>query len=243
MRSNKKDIEEILREVEKATGVIFSNPSLLLESLIHPSYYHENPSIGVNNQRLEFLGDSVIGLVISEVLYKLHKNADEGVLSQFKNYLVKEETLAKKARRLNLNNFIFLGRGEELQQGREKNSILADLFEAYIGALFLDKGFEFVRDFLINIYKEELEKVEYEIDWKTLLRKLLLSINKIPIYKLVKEEGPQHKKRFFVEVWIDDKKISEGEGNSKKQAEIRAAQEAFEKLKENVSERIRDSEF
>ncbi|MCX7845852.1 MAG: ribonuclease III [Dictyoglomaceae bacterium] len=235
MESDIKSIEKKLRKVEKITGIIFSNPSLLLEALTHPSYYHENPNIGVNNQRLEFLGDSVIGLVISEVLYKTYQDANEGLLSQIKNYLVKKDTLAKKAKRLGLNNFILLGKGEELQQGREKDSILADLFEAYIGALFLDKGFEFVKKFIINIYKEDLEKLEYEVDWKTLLKRLLLSINKKPVYKLVKEEGPQHKKRFFIELWIDNEKISEGEGSSKKQAEIQAAQRAFEKLKENVS--------
>ncbi len=235
MKSNVNNIAEILKTLEKITGISFSNPSLLLEALVHPSYYHENPSVGMNNQRLEFLGDSVIGLVVSEVLYKTHKNASEGVLSQIKNYLVKKETLAKKAKNLGLNNFILLGRGEELQRGREKDSILADLFEAYIGALFLDKGFEFVKEFLINIYKEEIERAEYEIDWKTLLRKLLLSANKKPIYKLVREEGPQHNKRFFVELWIDDEKVSEGEGKSKKQAETQAAKKAFQKLKENVS--------
>ncbi|MEN2983747.1 MAG: ribonuclease III [Dictyoglomaceae bacterium] len=235
MKSYKKNIEEILKELERSTGIVFSNPYLLLEALIHPSYYHENPSIGANNQRLEFLGDSVIGLVISEILYKTYKDANEGLLSQIKNYLVKKETLAEKARKLGLNKFILLGKGEELQQGRDKNSILADLFEAYIGALFLDKGFEFVREFLTNIYKEELDKAEYEVDWKTLLRRMLLLIDKKPVYKLVKEEGPQHRKRFFVELWIDDEKISEGEGTSKKQAEMQAAQKAFKKLKENVS--------
>lgn len=235
MKNDTKDITEILKMSEKTTGIFFSNPSLLLEALVHPSYYHENPPIGMNNQRLEFLGDSVIGLIVSEVLYKTYKNASEGVLSQIKNYLVKKETLSKKAKKLGLNNFILLGKGEELQKGREKDSILADLFEAYIGALFLDKGFEFVKEFLIDIYKEELERAEYEIDWKTLLRKLLSVTNKKPVYKLVREEGPQHNKRFFVELWIDDEKVSEGEGKSKKQAETQAAKKAFQKLKENVS--------
>ncbi|MGB9858039.1 MAG: ribonuclease III [Dictyoglomaceae bacterium] len=232
---SKEDISEILKEVERNIGIVFSNSSLLLEALVHPSYHHENPSIKMDNQRLEFLGDSVISLVISEILYKIHKEADEGLLSQMRSYLIKEETLAKKSLKLGLDKLIFLGKGEELQGGREKESILSDLFEAFIGAIFLDKGFDFVREFLINIYKEDLERVEYEIDWKTLLRKYLLSINKKPEYRLVKEEGPEHKKHFYVELWVENEKISEGKGKSKRQAETQAAQKALEKLKKNVS--------
>lgn len=232
---SKEDISEILKEVEKNIGIVFSNPFLLLEALVHPSYYHENPSINMDNQRLEFLGDSVISLVISGILYKIHKEADEGLLSQMRSYLIKEETLAKKSLKLGLDKLILLGKGEDLQGGRGKNSILSDLFEAFVGAIFLDKGFDFVKEFLTNIYKEDLERVEYEIDWKTLLKKYLLSVNKKPEYKLVKEEGPEHKKHFYVELWIENEKISEGEGRTKRQAETQAAQKALEKLKKNVS--------
>jgi ribonuclease-3 len=229
-----KELKNRIKEIEETIKIKFENPNLLLESLIHPSFFNENPSIGRDNQRLEFLCDIIINIIISEALFKIHKDADEGLLSQMKSFLVKKETLAKKAKIIGLDKIIFLGKGEELQGGREKISILSDLFEAFIGALFLDKGFDYVKNFLLSLFKEDLERSEYEIDWKTLLRRHIQLCRKKLEYKLVKEEGPEHKKYYYVEVWIDEEKISEGIGKSKRQAEAVAAQKALEKIK-NVS--------
>jgi len=232
-----KEIETINKtekELEERFGIIFSDVELLFTALVHPSYRNENLNVLEDNQRLEFLGDSVIGLIISETLFKLHKNANEGMLSQMRSHLIKGKTLARKAKEIGLNKYVLLGNGEELQGGREKESILSDLFEAFIGALFLDKGYEFTKEFVLKIFKEDLENIEYEIDWKNMLRSVLLKQGKKFEYRLVKEEGPEHNKVFYIELWVDNEKISEGIGKNKSQAEMQAAQKALEKLGKNV---------
>jgi len=225
------DLDEILSKVKEKTGISFDNKNLIIEALTHPSFKHENPLFEYDNQRLEFLGDAVLNMIITEILFQRYKEASEGILTQKRIYIVKEETLYKKAKSLNLGDLILLGKGEEKQGGREKISILSDLFEAFIGALYLDKGYEFTKNFVERIFREEIESVEMEIDWKNLLQAQLMKEGKKPSYIVTREEGPEHNKIFYVELWIDNNKIAEGEGKTKREAEIKAAKIALEKMR------------
>ncbi|ACI19636.1 ribonuclease III [Dictyoglomus thermophilum] len=225
------DLDEILSKVKEKTGISFDNKNLIIEALTHPSFKHENPHFEYDNQRLEFLGDAVLNMIITEILFQRYKEASEGILTQKRIYMVKEETLYKKAKSLNLGDLILLGKGEEKQGGREKISILSDLFEAFIGALYLDKGYEFTKNFVERIFREEIESVEMEIDWKNLLQSQLMKEGKKPSYIVTREEGPEHNKIFYVELWIDNNKIAEGEGKTKREAEIKAAKIALEKMR------------
>ncbi|TYT22812.1 ribonuclease III [Dictyoglomus thermophilum] len=225
------DLDEILSKVKEKTGISFDNKNLIIEALTHPSFKHENPHFEYDNQRLEFLGDAVLNMIITEILFQRYKEASEGILTQKRIYIVKEETLYKKAKSLNLGDLILLGKGEEKQGGREKISILSDLFEAFIGALYLDKGYEFTKNFVERIFREEIESVEMEIDWKNLLQAQLMKEGKKPSYIVTREEGPEHNKIFYVELWIDNNKIAEGEGKTKREAEIKAAKIALEKMR------------
>lgn len=225
------DLDEILSKVKEKTGISFDNKNLIIEALTHPSFKHENPHFEYDNQRLEFLGDAVLNMIITEILFQRYKEASEGILTQKRIYIVKEETLYKKAKSLNLGDLILLGKGEEKQGGREKISILSDLFEAFIGALYLDKGYEFTKNFVERIFREEIESLEMEIDWKNLLQAQLMKEGKKPSYIVTREEGPEHNKIFYVELWIDNNKIAEGEGKTKREAEIKAAKIALEKMR------------
>lgn len=228
-------VEEIVERVKEKTGVFFDNKDLLIEALTHPSFKHENPDFKQDNQRLEFLGDAVLNMIITEILFQRYREASEGFLTQKRIYLVKEETLYKKAKSLDLGELILLGVGEEKQGGRDKISILSDLFEAFIGALYLDKGYEYTKNFVEEIFKEEIEGIEMEVDWKNLLQAYLQKEGKKPQYIVSREVGPEHNKTFYVELWIDDEKISEGEGKNKREAEIKAAKKALEKIKNDLS--------
>lgn len=228
-------VEDIVERVKEKTGVFFDNKDLLIEALTHPSFKHENPDFKQDNQRLEFLGDAVLNMIITEILFQRYREASEGFLTQKRIYLVKEETLYKKAKSLDFGELILLGVGEEKQGGRDKISILSDLFEAFIGALYLDKGYEYTKNFVEEIFKEEIEGIEMEVDWKNLLQAYLQKEGKKPQYIVSREVGPEHNKTFYVELWIDDEKISEGEGKNKREAEIKAAKKALEKIKNDLS--------
>ncbi|MGC9001646.1 MAG: ribonuclease III [Dictyoglomus sp.] len=228
-------VEDIVERVKEKTRVSFNDKGLLIEALTHPSFKHENPNFKQDNQRLEFLGDAVLNMIITEILFQRYREASEGFLTQKRIYLVKEDTLYKKAKSLDLGELILLGVGEEKQGGRDKISILSDLFEAFIGALYLDKGYEYTKNFVEEIFKEEIESIEMEVDWKNLLQTYLQKEGKKPQYIVSREVGPEHDKTFYVELWIDDEKISEGEGKNKREAEIKAAQKALEKIKNDLS--------
>ncbi len=232
---NKINLSEVRKEIEKRTGISFENLNLLRESLTHPSFKHENSDISSDNQRLEFLGDAVINLIITELLFKEYPEASESLLTQMRIYLVKEETLAQKAKNLRLNDLVFLGVGEEKQGGREKTSILCDLFESFLGAVYLEKGYEYTKNFLKNIFREDIKEMNIEIDWKNLLQTQLYRKGKKPQYILVKEEGPEHEKKFYVELWVEDEKISIEVGKSKREAEIQAAKDGIKRLKDGLS--------
>ncbi|TYP59966.1 ribonuclease III [Thermosediminibacter litoriperuensis] len=225
-----------LKKLQQILGVDFDDLDILNKALIHPSYaYEKGLSSQEHNQRLEFLGDAVLELAISEWIYDKYPNYTEGELTKLRALLVCEESLAYLSRKLTLGDFLIMGKGEEITGGREKASILADTFEALIGAMYLDKGFDVVTGFIREKFKPIMEKAEEGKlfpDYKTALQEMLQRISPDRItYNVVKEEGPDHDKTFFVEVVWKDKVLGCGCGKSKKEAEQNAARSAIRFLK------------
>lgn len=217
-------------------GYEFKNLQLLVRALTHTSYVNENNiPYFESNQRLEFLGDAVLDMVISEELYNNYDNLSEGDMTQIRAKIVCEQTLAKKAQELNLGSFLFLGRGEEMSGGRQRQSNLADTFESLIGAIYLDGGLEAVRCFIKKHLRNEIVNVVNNEDfrnYKTLLQEMVQKAYQgSVIYEVVKEDGPDHDKTFYIQVKLGSKVLGRGCGKNKKTAEQLAAQEALTKLK------------
>ncbi|MCK9477028.1 MAG: ribonuclease III [Candidatus Muirbacterium halophilum] len=209
----------------------FKNQDLVVIALTHRSCDH----MSNNNERLEFLGDSVLGLVISEYLYKKFPNEAEGFLAKARAFLVREEKLKDKADEMELGKYIVIGKGEEKTGGRERTSILANAVEAIIGAVFLDKGIDIVRTFILKLYKEDLKKENIKLkeffDYKTMLQEFVQKkYRDTPKYIIKGERGPDHNKIFEIEVMVNDKSLGFGNGHSKKEAEQVAAKQAYIKL-------------
>ncbi len=227
----KDDNKEKLPELEKKTGYAFKDTALLRQALTHSSFKYEKG--GKDNERLEFVGDAVLGMLVSEHLLLTFPNFTEGELSKIKSVAVSKTTLAKKAKELEVGQFLLLGKGEESSRSRGKVSILADTFESLAGAIYLDGGLDACRDFCIKHLKEEIEKITLNNqgkDYKSLLQEYVqANINMIPEYRLNSAYGPEHKKHFVVEVAVDGKVAGSGEGVNKKEAEQRAARKALEK--------------
>jgi ribonuclease-3 len=216
----------------------FVNAAFLNEALTHKSYVNEQRASGQNhNERLEFLGDAVLSLIISDYLASRYTELSEGALSQLKAKLVSEAPLAKAARRLDLGARLKLGRGEELSKGREKPSLLADGLEAVIAAVYLDGGLEESRNFTIHILGEELRQIDESQmkpgggDYKTRFQEWCQKHHDVlPRYVIARETGPDHQKLFEVEVFLNDAIYGLGRGYSKKEAEQQAAQRALERV-------------
>ena len=227
----------VLDEMQKKLSYTFSNTALLEEALTHSSYANEHRNEHVkDNERLEFLGDAILDLIISEYLFKKHPEMPEGDLSKIRASIVCEASLAKTARRISLGEYILLGKGEEMTGGRERASILADGFEALTGALFVDGGFERAKAFLTDTLIGEVEQVscleDLYTDYKTLLQECIQKVSNEPIhYEVVGEEGPDHDKYFYVEVYHETKSLGRGIGKSKKEAEQDAAKKALNNYK------------
>lgn len=224
-----------ISELENNLGYSFRDESLLAEALTHRSYYHENPDKPGNyNERLEFLGDSVLGFVIVEYLFLSNNKLSEAVMAKTKSYLVKEAILSEIAGSISLGKFLMLGKGEEATGGRTKRSLLADAFEALLGALYLDGGYERARDLILRLFREKIDAImgsgQFH-DFKTELQEKTQQLfSTIPEYKIIKQEGAEHKKIFTVEVYISGERFGKGAGKSKKEAETLAAKEALKKL-------------
>jgi ribonuclease-3 len=224
-----------LGELEKRLGYVFHDSGLLKEALTHKSFYHENREKATSyNERLEFLGDSVIGLVVVEYLYLLKEKHSESVLAKIKSYLVSEPVLSEIARSINLNTYLFLGKGEESTGGREKKSILADTLEAAVGAIFIDGGFEGARDVVLRFFAQRLESSirsgEF-YDYKTELQeKTQLLYCTLPEYRVIKQQGEEHKRVFTVAVYLQGTELGVASGKRKKEAEAQAAKKAIEKI-------------
>jgi len=229
--------------IERRIGYHFHRPQLLNEALTHKSFVNENRAKDRRqNERLEFLGDAVLSLIISEHLAADLPHCTEGALSKLKARLVSESSLAKAAKRLELGTLLRLGKGEELSKGREKHSLLADALEALIAAVYLDGGLEAGRAFTLRIFDQELQairKVNGESgleDYKTHLQELCQKrFDTLPRYVTVRESGPDHRKTFEVELLIRGEVKGSGRGLSKKEAEQMAAKQALEQV-EHLSE-------
>lgn len=216
-------------------GFNWQQPSLLLQALTHSSCVHESRGHGLShNQRLEFLGDAVLELVISEHLYKSFADRTEGELTKMRAATVCEPSLAKVARGLDLGRCLRMGRGEERSGGRERPSILADAFEALLGAIYLDQGLEVTRNFILQCLTPILEDVvagRLDRDYKTELQEILQQTSPEPLtYTIMNETGPDHDKTFTAGILYRGEVIGKGSGHSKKEAEQRAAKDAFSKL-------------
>lgn len=205
----------------------FQNPELLREALTHPSVRHERPRPFFDNQRLEFLGDAVLQLVVTEYLFARFGEVGEGPLTIRRARLVSRESLRRYAQQLDLGRHLLLGRGEEASGGRERASTLADAFEALLGALYLDGGMEVTRRFILVEMEQDLERLEeesLEINPKGQLQELLQAISpRSPVYELLSQSGREHEKTFAVRVVWEKQVLGDGTGRSKKQAESAAA--------------------
>ena len=213
--------------------MVFADETLLETAFTHTSYANEHRLLKIShNERLEFLGDAVLQLIISEYLYTKYPKRPEGDLSKLRSMIVREESLAGFARDCQFDQFIKLGRGEEKSGGRNRDTILGDLFEAFLGALLLDKGVEAVKSFLYQVMIPKVEAGDFErvTDYKTKLQELLQINGDVEItYQVISETGPAHAKNFEVAVLINGRKSGQGQGRSKKLAEQEAAKNAFEK--------------
>lgn len=233
-KEEKRDLEEL----NERLGYTFQNTDLLEEALRHSSYVNERQDSRLkDNERLEFLGDAVLDLAISHILMTLFKKAKEGDLSKYRASVVNEKGLLKIAKKLNLGNYIQLGKGEELTLGREKPSILANTLEALIGALYLDAGFSKTKDIVHSLFASLLGKIdsgEMVDDYKSTLQEYTQELYKVrPQYLLLDERGPAHNKTFKVALQLNGEIMAEGEGRSKKEAEQRAAKETYFCLKKD----------
>jgi ribonuclease-3 len=221
-------------ELAASLGVTFKDPANLEAALYHRSYLNEAPENVESNERLEFLGDAVLGLVISERLYRDYPQMTEGQLSQVRAILVRWDALAKAAVRIQLGEFLILGKGEELSGGRERPSNLAGAFESLIGAAYLDQGFKFAQKLVLDLLKPDLDEIAaqgFSADSKSELQHVAQTRwHEIPSYRLVSAEGPDHAKVFTVEVSVGEQMLGNGQGRNKKQAELNAARQALETL-------------
>lgn len=206
-----------------------NNLNLYEEAFTHTSYTNENPD-DTNYERLEFLGDAVLELIISDYLYK-ERQLEEGKMTKIRSSYVCEAACATYARDLNFDEEIRLGSGEPAPN----DTILADVFEAFIGALYLDKGFEYTKEIILNIIIKYInDKVEFLQDYKSKLQELVQTVKQSVIYEIIDEQGPAHDKTFTCQVKVDDIIMGEGVGHSKKQAEQEAAKEALSKQAKKV---------
>lgn len=220
--------------IEERIGYVFNNKELLTLAFVHRSFVNEHKNeIQSHNERLEFLGDSVLGLVTADFLYHRLPNFPEGPLSQLRSRLVDSQACAYYLQKLGLQEFILLGRGESMSDGKAKVSILADAFEALIGAIFIDGGASIAKSFMLCHFESDIEAVigSPSRNYKAELQDYAQKKYKLaPIYKVAQETGPDHAKIFHVIVIVDDKEVGIGLGESKKQAEQQAAFDALSKL-------------
>ena len=234
MKSKMKELQELL-------GYRFVDELFLLRALTHSSFSNESKKEKLkNNERLEFLGDSVLGLIISEFLFSHYMTLEEGQLTKIRAKIVCEASLGTAARELNLGEFMLFGKGEELTGGRNRTSILSDAFEALIAAIFLDGGMEEARSFVLRRLNGVIESAVHGklfVDYKTRLQEIIQvqKGNRIK-YEIIREEGPDHAKLFYTEVRLNDQVIGLGSGHSKKESEQEAAKEGLKRLSDDSNQ-------
>lgn len=217
--------------LEKLLNITIENKMIYWTAMHHTTFVNEKLHMDIeSNERLEYLGDAVLELLVSEFLFKTYPDYPEGKLTTMRAQLVQENSLAYLARQLKLNTTIHLGNGEWITGGNERDSILADAYEAVLGAIYLDKGLEMARTFVDKtLWSQHIEMIHsISQDYKTELQEKVQKRGAVPIsYRVVDQTGPAHDKRFIVEVVIDDIAVGTGEGRSKKQAEMQAAKNAL----------------
>jgi len=224
-----------IKEVEDVIGINFNQTSLLKTALTHSSYANQFKDQEYN-ERLEFLGDSILQLCITEYLFLNYKEKSEGELTKIRSLIVCENSLYEIGKKLNLGHFIRISRGEEITGGRERTSITADAVEALIAAIYLDKGLEYTKDYILGHFEDIIEKAiknDIVLDYKTKLQEELQKSGEVSIvYELLKYEGPPHRRKFFTSVIIENEERGKGEGYSKKESEQNAAKEALKAMGE-----------
>lgn len=224
--------------LDQEFGIVFGNTTLLETAFTHTSYANEHRLLNIShNERLEFLGDAVLQLLISEYLYSHFPEKPEGELSKLRSMMVREESLAGFSRDCKFDQYIRLGKGEEKNGGRNRETILGDLFEAFLGALLLDQGVDAVRSFITVHIIPKIETGQFErvVDYKTQLQEILQADGDVQIrYQVLQESGPAHAKEFLVGVFLNDQKLTQGTGRSKKIAEQEAAKKAIAEREADV---------
>jgi ribonuclease-3 len=223
------------RELADRLGLVFDDPALLTEALVHSSYVNEHPDEGVRaNERLEFLGDAVLSLVMSETLFGRHPDEPEGFLTTRRAAIVSTRGLARVARRLGIGEALVLGQGAENSGERGRSSVLAGLFEAIVAAVYLERGLDAARAFILDAVAPELD-AHVSVDAlkapKSRLQEHAFSVTgHAPAYRIVSADGPDHDRHFVVEVAVEGRVLGSGEGRSRREAETRAAESALHRL-------------
>ncbi|MCX6757147.1 MAG: ribonuclease III [Candidatus Nomurabacteria bacterium] len=221
-----------LKDFQQQNKIQFTNVKLLEQAFIHRSFINENPRSGLaHNERLEFLGDAVLELVVTEFLYAKYKDHNEGDLTAYRSALVNAITLGQLADELSFNDLMKLSKGEAKDVSRARSSILADAYEAVVGAIYLDQGYDIVRDFIsktLLVKTEDIIRQGLYKDAKSFVQEKSQDINGLtPAYRVIDEEGPDHDKRFRVGIYFGEDLIAEGNGKSKQEAETDAAKNAL----------------
>ena len=222
-----------LTQLQEFIHITFTDPLLLKQAFVHRSYLNESNEFRQSNERLEFLGDAVLSCITSHYLFTTYPQFPEGTLTNIRSTLVKTKSLADTAVELHLGELLLLSRGEESSGGRQNESLLADSFEALLGAIYLDQGMEVARSFLLQVLlpkSAEVVRTKSYVDYKSLLQERVQEQTKVsPTYRVVKSEGPDHNKIFWVEVLTGETVLGAGQGKSKQDAEQQAAAAALEK--------------
>jgi ribonuclease-3 len=230
-------VEASLESLDHALGVSFHDPALRMAALTHRSFAFEQGT-EVTNERLEFLGDSVLGLVVTDMAYASYPDLPEGALAKLRAAIVNMVALADVARSLGLGGMVLLGKGEELSGGRDKSSILADALEAVFGAIYLDRGLDVSRELIERLFRPRMEayaRGEGDRDYKTILQELASQeLRSMPEYRL-EERGPDHAKEFTATVFVAGEALGSGVGRSKKEAEQQAAREAHSRIADRAA--------
>lgn len=219
-------------DFEKTTKITFKDKILLKQAFVHRSYINENPGSNLlHNERLEFLGDAVLELIVTDFLYKKYKGYTEGELTAIRSALVNAITISEVALKIGMNDYLLLSKGEAKDTGKARQYILANTYEAYLGAVYLDQGYDVANKFVTNTllpYTDEIVKKKLWRDSKSLIQeKAQEHIGVTPAYKILRESGPDHDKHFTVGVFFSSELVAEGKGKSKQEAEQKAAESAL----------------